>query len=37
MDVGKLPNYINNVLYVWLFFFGVYFLYFVLSGLEISG
>ena len=30
MDVGKLPNHINIVLCVWLFFFGVCFLYYFL-------
>ena len=29
MDVGKLPNHINTVLYVWLFFFDMYFPYFI--------
>ena len=28
MDIGKLPNHVNIILCVWLFFFGVCFLYF---------
>ena len=31
VDVGKLPNYVNTILCVWLFFFGVCFLYFFVS------
>ena len=34
MDVGKLLNHVNIVLYVWLFFFGMCFFFFFLTGWE---